>query len=438
MLKISEHKRSILKQFRPSNTSEEDALIEKNRILHNRHMGERCFILANGPSIKKQDLKLLQGETCIAVSDFDLHPDYSLIKPHYHCIAPYHPDIYEENWYERMARIDKNSGNAVMFFGLSDRERNSVNGLFAGRQVHYLKFTGEWNEVLAHGIDITCPVPKVQSVPVMALFVCLYLGFKQIYLLGCDHDWILHLNNYSYFYKEDQDTQDEMGYNPLFGTDFEAEARWNIILWQQYKIIRRIANERSIKIYNATAKGFLDVFPRVKYESLFDKKMSISVDSEDDLGGEQRLQQYLLEINQLRLDRRYGEALFSALRLVGEYPDSPDVINLCAELKFQVGDWLNAILILEDLVKQYPTYHTAFNNLGVIYWKIGDDKNSLQYFLKAFKVNPYDRDIILNLTESLKTIKKNEVAKKVYSTYLQKYPDDVEIVQALAGMKTDT
>ena len=51
-------------------TQEEGAILRKNRALNNRHVGERCFILATGPSIKKQDLKLLRGETCIALSNF--------------------------------------------------------------------------------------------------------------------------------------------------------------------------------------------------------------------------------------------------------------------------------------------------------------------------------------------------------------------------------
>ena len=34
-------------------------LIRQNRKFHNIHMGQRCFILANGPSIQKENLELL-------------------------------------------------------------------------------------------------------------------------------------------------------------------------------------------------------------------------------------------------------------------------------------------------------------------------------------------------------------------------------------------
>ena len=54
------------------------------------HSGRRCFILATGPSIKEQNLVGLEGELCIAVSHFFLHPAINVIRPNYHVVAPYH------------------------------------------------------------------------------------------------------------------------------------------------------------------------------------------------------------------------------------------------------------------------------------------------------------------------------------------------------------
>ena len=43
-------------------------LIRQNRKFHNIHMGQRCFILANGPSIQKENLELLRGENILTVN----------------------------------------------------------------------------------------------------------------------------------------------------------------------------------------------------------------------------------------------------------------------------------------------------------------------------------------------------------------------------------
>jgi len=245
-------------------------LLHKNLSLRNRHRGERCFILATGPSIKKQNLKLLQGEICIAVSNFFVHPDYNLIRPKYYCIAPYHSPITEEAWQKWMDEIEAATKDTIMFFSLTDRERNCKNGRFGNKQVHFLDLRGGWDPLLVHGVDLARPIPAPQSVTVMALLVALYMGFESIYLLGCDHDWILHLNVSSHFYNENQHALNRQGYDEWFGTDLESQCHDYIRLWQQYKAIRKIAQNQFTQVYNATEGGLLDVFPRIKLQSLFE------------------------------------------------------------------------------------------------------------------------------------------------------------------------
>lgn len=257
---------------RASVSSEERTVLERNRDLHNRHLGERCFILATGHSLKRQDLKLLQGEICIAVSNFFVHPDFAVINPRYYCVAPHHAPITEEAWQCWMEEMDKGTKDTVMFFGLADKERNSGGGLFAGRQVYYLKFRGVWDTIAARGLDLSCSIPAPQSVPIMALYIALYMGFRQIYLLGCDHDWILHLNTSTHFYEESQHALVRAGYNEWGEADLDSECRSYVSLWQQYKALQQAAHAKSIHIFNATAGGLLDVFPRVLYESLFVEK----------------------------------------------------------------------------------------------------------------------------------------------------------------------
>ena len=90
-------------------------LAEENINLKDCHRGERCFILATGPSIQKQDLTLLKNEICISVSNFFVHPDYKKIKPLYHCIAPYHKPITEEAFQAWLLEIDQSLGDSSLF-----------------------------------------------------------------------------------------------------------------------------------------------------------------------------------------------------------------------------------------------------------------------------------------------------------------------------------
>jgi hypothetical protein len=162
-------------------TQEGRAILRKNRALNNRHAGERCFILATGPSIKKQDLKLLRGETCIALSNFFVHQDCRVIEPSYYCVAGYHQPISKTAWTEWLGEMAPATGNAIMFFSLNDREDIERNGLFSRREIHYLQYAN-WSKISGGELDITRSVPSPQSVTIMALEVALYMGFKNICL----------------------------------------------------------------------------------------------------------------------------------------------------------------------------------------------------------------------------------------------------------------
>ncbi|WP_292522447.1 hypothetical protein [Methanoculleus sp.] len=252
-----------------SSDNQGKALLKKNIALRETRKGERCFILATGPSIKRQNLKLLQNEICIAVSNFFVHPDYTIINPEYYCIAPYHLPITEGAWQKWMDEIEKNTGEAKLFFGISDKNRNEMHERFRKRDVYYLKFGGLWGRNTPRSIDISRMIPGPQSVSIMALYVALYLGFKEIYLLGCDHDWLLHVNKSVHFYPENNHAMVKSGYNEWFQGDLEGQFQDYVTLWRQYKCIREIASENDVQIFNATDGGLLDVFPRIEYESLF-------------------------------------------------------------------------------------------------------------------------------------------------------------------------
>jgi hypothetical protein len=121
-------------------------------------------------------------------------------------------------------------------------------------------------------VDISQPVPRVESVPVMALMIAMYLGFKEIILLGVDHD---HFLSSSYQYAFDLKVQKGMDVTAnADGTlrtnrhdDFQTLAR----LWRQYRAIANIAKANGIRIVNSTPGGALDEFDRRPFQAWFEE-----------------------------------------------------------------------------------------------------------------------------------------------------------------------
>lgn len=250
---------------------EEKQILSRNAELKNKHAGARCFILATGPSIKQQDLKPLKNEICISVSNFFVHLDYATIKPKYHCVAPYHQPITEAAWQDWLRNIAAGTGDATMCFGMSDKDRNSCNGIFCQRQVHYLKFATSMEMLFdkGNGVDLTVPAVPPQSVTIMAIQVALYLGCNPIYLLGFDHDYSLHIGQSRHFYQESEHALCRSGLSEWQGVDMRQHFAASLLLWTQYSHVRSYATRCGLGIFNATRGGLLDVFPRIRFESLF-------------------------------------------------------------------------------------------------------------------------------------------------------------------------
>lgn len=272
--KVYESEKPVIARLRRTASPEQifvqqEQLLQSNRTLRDRHAGQRCFIVATGPSISKQDLRLLQGETCIGLSNLFVHADYSKIAPKYHCIAPFHKPITEEGWQTWMDELAAKSGNAELFFGVRDHDRNMQNGRFLDRSAHFLSFSGKASaeQICGLGIDLTRTMPWPQSVTIMALYAAVYMGFSDIYLLGCDHDWVMKINQSSHFYDERQHALNRSGYNEWHNHAMDEVCKSYLRLWEQYRAVKQAADSRGTRIFNATIGGLLDVFPRISLES---------------------------------------------------------------------------------------------------------------------------------------------------------------------------
>lgn len=247
-------------------------VLRHNQHIYQSHAGESGYIIATGPSIAKQDLSQLEGKFCISVSNFFVHPIFETIKPAFHCIAPYHPPITEDAWQLWMDELASHHGSSRLVFSMTDYQRNQQNQRFATDEKYFLAMGGPIAPMTPTHLNLTRRLAGPQSVTVMALYLALWLGLKRIYLIGCDHDWILHAGESRHFYEESKHALNREGYNEWHQaterTKLQIEFSSNARLWEQYQSIRRMAFSMGCEIYNLTEGGLLDVFPRMTLQSV--------------------------------------------------------------------------------------------------------------------------------------------------------------------------
>lgn len=244
-------------------------ILDRNKIFKNIHNGERVFILCTGPSIRKTNLKWLKNEYTIAVSSFCLHSDCKYINPTYYCIPSFEETYSELRATERLRRVVSKGGSDTKYF-YSIHEKRIVDEMkeYLYKEVYYLDFV-YFPSFESIDLDICNRIPSPQSVSIMALTLALYMGFKEIVLLGTEHD-SLRTGEYEHFYEKEESLDsfqnyDELGkYKNSFSSDLADYGR----LWEQYKQIKIIAERNGSRIVNATQGGVLDVFERVQFEKL--------------------------------------------------------------------------------------------------------------------------------------------------------------------------
>ncbi|MGO7482216.1 hypothetical protein ACC703_26490 [Rhizobium ruizarguesonis] len=248
--------------------------LAENRQLAGLHAGQRCFILGNGPSVKGLDLSRLQGETVITVSNGYLHSDFDKFQSRYHCVPQItYVSMTSEDVIDWFKEMHSHLGAAELFLSSTEAELVRKHNLFSGRTVRYLVLGESFDERPSEEIvDISQPVPRVESVPVMALMIAMYLGFKEIILLGVDHDRFLS-STYQYAFDlkvqkgKDFTVNADGTLTRTLHDEFQQLAR----LWRQYRAISNIAKANGVRIVNSTPGGALDEFERRPFQAWFEE-----------------------------------------------------------------------------------------------------------------------------------------------------------------------
>ena len=253
----------------------------KNTELKNLHSGETCFILGTGPSINTQDLTKLENKFCIGVGEFFHHKQYKVIAPQYYVQAPNHEPFRCDYALGLVRGVRKLDSNPTIILGHTDYKYSFFRCLkshdYLADNIYFVNY--QYSNRIGKetvGSEIDWDISKTpftcKTVIYMALQVAIFMGFKKIVLLGCDHDYIitaLAQKNFDkhHFYEESESSSKGI-VDFLDGFTLLRWFREYSERWEDYININNYAISKGVRIINATNGSLLDMFERKKLEDI--------------------------------------------------------------------------------------------------------------------------------------------------------------------------
>ncbi len=227
------------------------------------HRNQRCFIIGTGPSLIKTNLSLLQDEITFGVNTlYKGFGEIGIDEVSYYSLSD--RNVWKMNYQEI---LDLNcplflSGAAGREYLLHQQRYDQA----ADDPPIILKDLGE---LVLHGWkvkDIEQGTYYGNSVVIdNCLQVAYYMGFSEVYLLGCDCSYkgAHHFDGEEYDFQFKSKKEEKQ---------FKEDVKHWSYVFQAYEILRDGFKKDGRMVYNATPGGDLEVFERRSLEDVFNEK----------------------------------------------------------------------------------------------------------------------------------------------------------------------
>jgi len=217
--------------------------------LKNKHDGERIFIIGTGPSLLKTNFDLLKNEILFGVNTlYRGYQKFNIYCEYYAVSDPKMPYLQD------LLNLD-----TQMFFGhgaMDNYISQLLNHEIEVKKVPLLLplMGWMWQTPRNFSKDLVRGTFNGDTVIIdVCLQAAYYMGFDEVYLLGCDSDY------------SGQHSYNGMKTYNLQGNGVSGD--WSKV-FASYEICKKIFEESNRKIVNATVGGKLEIFERKSLEEI--------------------------------------------------------------------------------------------------------------------------------------------------------------------------
>ena len=220
----------------------------------NKHKGERCFVVATGPSLTMDDLTLLKGEVTFSMNSIIKSFDKTDWRPTYYVITDKVPyaackDLIDEKDFEQI------------FFrtGLDQKNKSICHFSVNTVNVYHASMLDDYNGKIYPSKKPDRYFNDGPSVVFSIIQLADYMGFSEIYLLGqdCNFEGASHSDVAKLTYKVAPKVKDGLRILSAFDS------------YQQYY------KNTDLRIFNATRGGKLESFQRVELKKITSNKENV-------------------------------------------------------------------------------------------------------------------------------------------------------------------
>jgi len=213
--------------------------------IENKFVGERIFIIGSGPSLLDTNFDSIKNEILFGVNRLFLgYEEFGINCKFYAASDPnidYLPNILNLDTclFLGHGALDNYIKN-IMLKDIKVNKNPLLLPLLGWMWEKDGKFSKNLTRGTFNGWTIICDIP---------LQAAYYMGFEEVYLLGCDWDF----SKQSHFYDTKTNTNDPLFYERSF---------------KSYKVCKKVYEDDGRKIINVTPNTKLDVFERSTLEEI--------------------------------------------------------------------------------------------------------------------------------------------------------------------------
>ncbi len=230
--------------------------LEDSKILlsyKNIHKGERCFVIGNGPSLTVEDLDKLKNEITFGTNGIF----------HVFNQTEWRPTFYmsmDNSYLDSQLEAIKENVKGRKFLNYCCRK----GGRTAKDDIVYFLIKGPYkvdrNNFYQSDIseDVSNYFAQTFSVTTTCIEFAIYMGFKEIYLLGVDNNYNTNSGASNHFYSGSE--------------GFKGVVHYADNQIKSYELYKHFAERHDCKIVNATRGGKLEVYPRMNFDDVILRK----------------------------------------------------------------------------------------------------------------------------------------------------------------------